>query len=135
MKQSTRTSKTRSGATSATLPSDCPPDVETLGRSTWTFLHALAGAYPQKASTAQQTEMRQFLQLFSSLYPCWHCAQDFRDWQRQPGHAAALDGREPFGRWMCEAHNDVNRKLGKKEFDCTLWKERWVDGPEDGRCG
>jgi mitochondrial FAD-linked sulfhydryl oxidase len=35
---------------------------------------------------------------------------------------------------MCQAHNEVNRKLGKSEFDCGLWKERWRDGWRDGRC-
>ena len=42
--------------------------------------------------------------------------------------------REEFGRWMCEAHNDVNRKLGKQEFDCSKWEERWRTGWKDGRC-
>ena len=33
-----------------------------------------------------------------------------------------------LGRWMCEAHNEVNRKLGKGEFDCSRWEERWRTG-------
>lgn len=45
-----------------------------------------------------------------------------------------LGGRKEFGNWMCEAHNEVNRKLGKKEFDCRFWEERWKDGWKDGRC-
>jgi len=45
-----------------------------------------------------------------------------------------LESREEFGRWMCDAHNEVNKKLGKEEFDCKFWKERWVDGWKDGRC-
>lgn len=44
------------------------------------------------------------------------------------------ESREEFGRWMCEAHNGVNRKLGKKEFDCERWEERWRTGWKDGRC-
>lgn len=45
-----------------------------------------------------------------------------------------LEGRDEFGNWMCEAHNAVNRKLGKKEFDCAKWEERWRTGWKDGRC-
>jgi len=36
---------------------------------------------------------------------------------------------------MCEAHNEVNRKLGKGEFDCGRWEERWGEkGFGGGRC-
>ena len=39
-----------------------------------------------------------------------------------------------FSYWMCELHNDVNEKLGKKKFDCSLVDERWLDGWKDGSC-
>ncbi|KAL9124308.1 MAG: hypothetical protein Q9217_006352, partial [Psora testacea] len=120
---------------STALPAHCPPDVETLGRSTWTFLHTLSASYPPRASLSQQSEMTQFLQLFSRLYPCWHCAEDFREWMARNGNEPRVEGREGLGRWMCEAHNEVNRKLGKREFDCGKWRERWAEGPGDGSCG
>ncbi|OXV10804.1 hypothetical protein Egran_01436 [Elaphomyces granulatus] len=115
---------------------DCPPDVEALGRSTWTFLHSLTAAYPPRATSEQQLEMHSFLKLFSRLYPCWVCADDFRAWMNQSGgrNEPRLSGRSEFGTWMCEAHNAVNRKLGKKEFDCRFWEERWRTGWKDGRC-
>ena len=119
---------------SSSLPADCPPDVETLGRGTWTLLHTISASYPSSATPTQQSEMSQFLALFSKLYPCWVCADDFREWMTKKGNEPKVDGREGLGKWMCEAHNEVNRKLGKKEFDCSLWKERWRDGWKDGRC-
>ncbi|KAJ5153106.1 Mitochondrial FAD-linked sulfhydryl oxidase ERV1 [Penicillium canariense] len=117
-------------------PSDCPPDVEQLGRSTWTLLHSMAATYPEKADTQQQQDMQGFLKFFSKLYPCWVCADDFRDWMAHPSgrNQPKLGGRKEFGWWMCEAHNEVNRKLGKKEFDCRFWEERWRTGWKDGRC-
>ncbi|CAK3903960.1 mitochondrial FAD-linked sulfhydryl oxidase ERV1-like [Lecanosticta acicola] len=111
----------------------CPADVEELGRSTWTFLHTLTANYPERPSFTQQAETRQFLGLFGKLYPCWHCAEDFRTWMSE-GNAPRVSNREEFGRWMCEAHNAVNVKLGKKEFDCGRWEERWRTGWKDGRC-
>jgi FAD-linked sulfhydryl oxidase len=78
--------------------------------------------------------MKQFLGLFSKLYPCWVCADDFRDWMGRRGNEPKLKGRGEFGTWMCEAHNEVNRKLGKPEFDCKRWEERWRTGWKDGRC-
>jgi FAD-linked sulfhydryl oxidase len=70
--------------------------------------------------------------LFSKLYPCWVCAEDFQDFMAK--NRVRAESREEFGQWMCEAHNDVNRKLGKKEFDCSKWEERWRTGWKDGRC-
>ncbi|KAJ6114673.1 hypothetical protein N7486_000451 [Penicillium sp. IBT 16267x] len=118
------------------IPADCPPDVEELGRSTWTLLHTMAATYPEKADTQQQSDMQGFLKLFSRLYPCWVCADDFKTWMAHPSgrNQPKLGGRAEFGWWMCEAHNEVNRKLGKKEFNCRFWEERWRTGWKDGRC-
>ncbi|OJJ48652.1 hypothetical protein ASPZODRAFT_150841 [Penicilliopsis zonata CBS 506.65] len=130
------TATTTTTTTTSPTANGCPPDVEELGRSTWTFLHSLTAAYPTQASTEQQTEMRSFLKLFSRLYPCWVCADDFRTWMAEPSgrNEPRLASRADFGTWMCEAHNEVNRKLGKKEFDCRFWEERWRTGWKDGRC-
>ncbi|MCJ1310016.1 hypothetical protein MMC25_003677 [Agyrium rufum] len=114
--------------------SDCPPDVETLGNHTWTLLHTISASYPEQANSTQQSEMKQFISLFSKLYPCWVCADDFREWMHKPGNEPRVEGREKLGRWMCEAHNEVNVKLGKQTFDCSKWAERWKDGWKDGRC-
>ena len=112
--------------------SDCPPDVQELGRNTWTLLHTLAATYPRAATTNQKADMSAFLTLFAKLYPCWVCAEDFQTWMSK--EKPVLDGRAGLGDWMCRAHNEVNRKLGKREFDCRLWEERWRDGWKDGRC-
>lgn len=50
------------------------------------------------------------------------------------GNEPKVSNREEFGQWMCEAHNAVNVKLGKKEFDCRFWEERWRTGWKDGSC-
>ena len=122
-------------AVAQSLPSDCPPDVEQLGRSTWTLLHSMTAAYPERPTLTQQSETRQFISLFGKMYPCWSCADDFRSWMKEGGNEPRVSNRDEFGRWMCEAHNAVNVKLGKKSFDCDKWEERWRTGWRDGRCG
>jgi mitochondrial FAD-linked sulfhydryl oxidase len=114
-------------------PDDCPPDVDRLGSHTWTFLHTLTANYPTNPSPAQQSDTKSFISLFSKMYPCWVCADDFRTWMKE-GNEPRVSNREEFGRWMCEAHNAVNVKLGKEEFDCGKWEERWRTGWKDGRC-
>ncbi|KAI9820892.1 MAG: hypothetical protein M1832_003525 [Thelocarpon impressellum] len=116
-------------------PPDCPPDVDVLGAHTWTLLHTLTATYPRTPSPPQQCEMSTFLALFARLYPCSVCADDFAAWMGRPENAPRLASRADFGAWMCEAHNAVNRKLGKREFDCDRWEERWRTGAwGDGRC-
>ncbi|CEP61752.1 flavin-linked sulfhydryl oxidase LALA0_S03e10176g [Lachancea lanzarotensis] len=103
-----------------------PPDVETLGNSSWTLLHAITASYPKQPNDTQKGEMKQFMTIFSHVYPCWWCAKDFENFMRN--NAPKVESREELGRWMCAAHNDVNKKLGKPIFDCNLWEKRWVDG-------
>jgi mitochondrial FAD-linked sulfhydryl oxidase len=51
----------------------------------------------------------------------------------QPRTATRRDLEE----WMCRAHNEVNLKLGKREFDCSdqSLNIRWREGPKNGSCG
>jgi FAD-linked sulfhydryl oxidase len=64
---------------SAQIPNDewkrnnCPADVETLGRHTWTLLHTMAAYYPEKPEPKQKESMKSFFQSFSENYPCWFC--------------------------------------------------------------
>ncbi|KAG6060852.1 hypothetical protein E4U13_001273 [Claviceps humidiphila] len=117
---------------SVTACSDCPPDVETLGRGTWTLLHSIAATYPEMPSKSQQSDMMSFVKLFSKLYPCWVCAKDFQSYLGK--ESPRVQSRDEFGKWLCDAHNEVNRKLGKPQFDCSRWDERWRTGWKDGRC-
>ncbi|KAF8637663.1 hypothetical protein AX17_002731 [Amanita inopinata Kibby_2008] len=113
-------------------PPGCPPDVEQLGRATWTFLHATAAYYPDKPTPTQRANMLALLRALPILYPCSWCAIDFgKDIVENPPD---VSGRVGLSRWLCERHNVVNEKLGKEKFDCSKTDERWRDGPSDGRC-
>lgn len=111
---------------------ECPPDLWELGRCTWSFLHTMAAYYPEKPTAQQQTNMTQFMTIFGKFFPCEDCAEHFRERinVRPPDTAT----RTRFGRWMCEMHNDVNRRTGKAVFDCSKVDERWRDGWKDGTC-
>ncbi|OTB02389.1 hypothetical protein M426DRAFT_74632 [Hypoxylon sp. CI-4A] len=111
---------------------DCPADVEQLGRSTWTLLHSIAATYPRTPSTSEQSDLKTFMGVFSRLYPCWVCAEDFQRYMEKDH--IQVGSRDEFGKWLCEAHNAVNVKLGKQRFDCSKWEERWRTGWKDGSC-
>lgn len=113
-------------------PPGCPPDVEQLGRATWTFLHTTAAYYPDKPTPAQRANMLMLLRSLPVLYPCGPCAKDFgEDITANPPDVSS---RSALSWWLCKRHNVVNEKLGKERFDCAKVDERWKDGPPDGRC-
>jgi FAD-linked sulfhydryl oxidase len=110
----------------------CPPDVESLGRATWTFLHTTAAYYPESPSLTQRAHMLQLLHSLPKLYPCSHCAEDLGTrMQRRPPN---VHSRATLAAWLCATHNEVNAELGKPTFDCARVDERWRDGPKDGSC-
>lgn len=115
-------------------PENCPPDVEQLGRATWTFLHTTAAYYPEKPTPNQRANMLTLLRALPIVYACSHCATHLGD--NMQGHPPDVSGRLGLSRWLCERHNEVNERLGKTKFDCALPKldERWKDGPQDGSC-
>lgn len=66
------------------------------------------------------------INLFSGFYPCWFCAEDFQKYIAK--NEPKTRNQEELGRWLCDAHNEVNKKLNKPQFNCDLWKKRWKDG-------
>ena len=111
---------------------NCPPDVESLGRATWTFLHTTAAYYPDAPTPTQRAHMLQLLHALPQLYPCSHCAGDLGD--RMRNRPPNVRSRAALSAWLCETHNEVNAMLGKPAFDCARVDERWKDGPRDGSC-
>ena len=115
-----------------TRPTDCPPDVEDLGRATWTFLHTTAAYYPENPTPTQRVSMLSLLKSLPLLYPCGHCASHLGE--NMKDNPPNVGNRFELSRWLCERHNDVNVRLGKEKFNCAKVDERWKDGPPDGRC-
>ncbi|GAA5916888.1 hypothetical protein JCM8208_005444 [Rhodotorula glutinis] len=117
------------------LPADCPPDVERLGRHTWTFLHTTASYFPPQPSPHQKTAMLSLLRALPTLYPCGTCADHLGTYlSTHPPEPEVDKGREALERWLCGVHNEVNERLGKDRFECGDVPQRWRDGWANGRC-
>jgi FAD-linked sulfhydryl oxidase len=111
----------------------CPPDVEQLGRHSWTFLHTTAAYYPPQPSEDQKKHASALFNSLPTLYPCSFCATELEQEIKTVGPPDVSNG-EALSKWLCKIHNEVNVRLGKKEFDCSQVLKRWKDGWDDGRC-
>ena len=102
-----------------------------LGKSTWHFLHRVAAGFDKSPTLERSRDMVNFFTLAADFYPCPECAKHFRDViKMRPIDASNLNNRV-LSLWLCAVHNDVNQRLLKPLFSCTLdaLKERW------GKCG
>jgi hypothetical protein len=107
--------------------------------ATWILLHTLASSLPSNPPPATQAHLTAFLSSLTHLYPCPHCRADFERSVElaggEPGIREAVKTRAGVEKWVCERHDEVNRKLGKEEFGCgdvAAIRKRWKDGGE--RC-
>lgn len=57
---------------------ECPHTIESVGFATWNFLHTMAIYLPKKTTPEQQEHLRHFMEGFSWVYPCKHCAGHLR---------------------------------------------------------
>lgn len=90
------------------------------GRQMWNVLHVISFAYPRNPSESQKTAISQFISCLPSILPCQQCQTHFAELlSRQPLDAAALSSRDSFSRWMVDAHNSVNARLGKPRVSYT----------------
>ncbi|KAI7960950.1 hypothetical protein MJO28_001439 [Puccinia striiformis f. sp. tritici] len=124
---------TSSGRTIVEEHADCPADSHRLGRHTWTLLHTIGSYYPvEKPSQIHQESTLQLIKSLSIIYPCQPCASHLQDYLAK--FPPQIENRSKLERWLCEAHNDVNVRLGKEVFDCSSVSKRWRDGWDDGHC-
>mgnify|MGYP001273508592 CR=1 FL=1 len=102
-----------------------PLNKETLGVASWSLLHTIAVNYPENPTTEEQKTMRSFLMNFAEVYPCKECKDHFQ--KQIKSHPPTLKSQTEFQEWICFQHNLVNRRLGKKLFNChkNNYEKRW----------
>ncbi|XP_011499136.1 PREDICTED: FAD-linked sulfhydryl oxidase ALR [Ceratosolen solmsi marchali] len=118
--------------TTGSAQKNCPLDKDELGLSTWNFLHTMAAYYPSTPTVEQKNDMKLFFHLLAKFYPCTSCAKDLMEQLKTS--SPETDSQYKLSQWLCRMHNEVNKKLGKPEFNCKLVDERWLSGWADGSC-
>jgi|SRR6478609_705709 len=108
-------------------------DISTLGRSSWMLLHTTAAKYPVHPDGNVQKQMNDYLHLFAQFYPCRECSDHMTTYMHQ--NPPKTQGRDALQYWISKLHNDVNAKLGKKQYDLSdisKVNKRW--GADEGIC-
>lgn len=95
-------------------PTDGPPtpiDINVWGPATWNFMHVYSFEYPTRPSVEQRQRALAMLQTIHANLPCNTCRTHFGKILSE--HEPRLESGDAFARWMVDAHNMVNRRLGK----------------------
>ncbi|KIP09009.1 hypothetical protein PHLGIDRAFT_126610 [Phlebiopsis gigantea 11061_1 CR5-6] len=99
-----------------------------LGRSTWKLLHTMTLRFPESPSEDERAALNNYFHLLSRLYPCGECAEEFQLLLKK--YPPQTSSRRSAATWLCFVHNQVNERLGKREFDCAN-----LDATYDCGCG
>ena len=95
-------------------------DIREWGPRAWSVLHTFADAWKESPTDDDRRKMHAFLTRFGPVLPCPQCSAHFTNvvWQDIPhANCAALTSRTHLQQWLVKVHNDVNRRLGKPQFD------------------
>lgn len=91
------------------------------GKHLWVFLHAMSVAYPNQPDTPTMASCRQFIYALRHLLPCSMCRLHFETLLKT--HPPQVQCRQDLKQWVLDAHNSVNKRLGKPR----LWTMADVD--------
>merc|ERR1712032_426784 len=89
---------------------------EEIGRHSWALLHSMAAAAPNIPSEEQKQFYKNFLFSLAEVYPCKICAKHLK--QMLTDIPFRYKSREELVYYLCELHNDVNKRLNKEIYDC-----------------
>ncbi|GLB37838.1 putative sulfhydryl oxidase [Lyophyllum shimeji] len=99
-----------------------------LGRATWKLMHTMTLRFPENPTPDERSALTSYFHLTSRLYPCGECAAEFQELlKKYPPQTAS---RRSASLWLCFVHNEVNKRLGKPNFDCAH-----LDAEYDCGCG
>lgn len=92
------------------------------GPSAWNMLHVVAHTFPRAPLDEDRQRMYDFLHLFALHLPCPSCREHFVELLKRnipEPTSEAFRCRDSLVMFMNDAHNEVNRRLGKREFSLT----------------
>ena len=97
-----------------------------LGSDTWSLLHSVAAMYSNHPNETERESVRDFFEGLMHFYPSK--SELMKEIIKE--HPLEYSNREELVYYMCQIHNILNKKLGKKKFSCKEAFNVW-----GGDCG
>lgn len=104
---------------------------ESIGRATWSLLHAVADLYPAEYNETYTQAFQALLNALSVVYPCDACREHIKTYLQD--HPPRFENRAHTVRWVFNFHNAVNSRLGKPIFTPEQYLRRENAPIVDGR--
>jgi FAD-linked sulfhydryl oxidase len=89
--------------------------------------------FPEKPTEEDSSSLKAYVYLFARLYPCGDCARHFQKLLEK--FPPQVSSRQSAAGWACHVHNEVNKSLKKKEFDCAKIGDFYDCGCGDDKAG
>lgn len=90
--------------------------IDKWGPSAWNTLHSFAHRTPERLRPHEVEEWKNFLFLFAKRLPCPKCRIHMRVFLEKNINEKTFESRDNIVRLLHEAHNDVNRRTGKRTW-------------------
>lgn len=97
-----------------------------LGNAAWKLLHTILARYPEQPNQKERLHLEQYIWSFAQVYPCGDCARHFILLLEK--YPPQTNSRKNAAMWGCFIHNQVNRRLGKPDYDCSTVLEDYDCG-------
>lgn len=82
----------------------------------WHTIHIVALGYPVKPTYAEKKAAKDFFESLRFLIPCPICRDHYNAHLEKYPLSPHLDTRKDLLHWTILLHNEVNKKLGKREY-------------------
>jgi hypothetical protein len=103
--------------------------IDKWGPSAWNTLHSFAHRAPDSLSKDDQNEWKMFLYLFAKRLPCPKCRMHLKEYFDEHISSSTFTRKEHIVRFLHDAHNNVNKRLGKAvwtyEEHCLLYSRSY----------
>ena len=101
------------------------------GKPVWQSLHYISFAFPEKPTMAEQAAARNLVYSLGQTMPCNECKKHWNLYIKQK--PPQVYNRMAFATWVFDAHNAVNKRVGKttkswkyaqRKYDPTMKSHR-----------
>ena len=89
---------------------------EYWGPSAWKFIHSVALSYPEKPTTNDIENYKNFFISIGNVLPCERCQKHYKKNVSIDNLNIALKSNKELFKWTVELHNKVNKFNNKKQF-------------------